>query len=526
MGQATAPGDAERATASGDTVIRYLGHAGFVVSRAGTRLLIDPWFFPAFLGAWFPFPDNRQLLPEVTGGRFDALYLSHAHEDHFDERLLARLDRDLPILVPRYRSKAMARRLAALGFTNLILLGHREQHALAEGFTATMLLDTSHKEDSGLLLDLGGFRFLDLNDCNTALSELPTGIDLLAAQYSGAMWYPNCYEYPADAMAEKVAAVRASLLETLILKVQLTGARSYLPSAGPPCFLDPALAAYNDRSGTIFPVWDDISAEFTTACPDRGVVRIAPGDALDRLAPGQPPRVVRGGAEPWPAHQERYLADYRARREAEWQEYYAAPAEPVTAAELEDYFRRLQQWNKRFLRDYRKDIQLVADGAHWGIRLGRLAEQFVFEDEPIDVDYTLRVPPRILRAVLAGRVGWEEALLSMRLTLHRTPDVFDLTLMSLLRYGNHPAQTMQLVRERENTETIERDGLRMQRYCPHAGEDLTFATVCDGVVECPRHHWKWDASTGECLDGGTVPLRVQALDGVQASPGAGPRASV
>ena len=99
----------------------------------------------------------------------------------------------------------------------------------------------------------------------------------------------------------------------------------------------------------------------------------------------------------------------------------------------------------------------------------------------------------------------------MRLSLHRSPDVFDLTLMSLLRYGNHPAQTMQLVRERENTETIERDGLRMQRYCPHAGEDLTFATVCDGIVECPRHHWKWDARTGDCLDGGTVPLRVEPL---------------
>jgi Rieske [2Fe-2S] domain len=95
----------------------------------------------------------------------------------------------------------------------------------------------------------------------------------------------------------------------------------------------------------------------------------------------------------------------------------------------------------------------------------------------------------------------------MRLTLHRTPDVFDLTLMSLLRYGNRPAQTMQLVRERENTETIERDGLRMQRWCPHAGEDLTFATVCDGVLECPRHHRKWDVRTGDCLDGGTVSLR-------------------
>ena len=279
------------------TVIRYLGHAGFVVSHAGARLLIDPWFYPAFLGAWFPFPDNRHLLPEVTGGSIDALYVSHAHEDHFDERLLDQLDRRLTVLVPRYRSKAMARRMSAMGFENLVLLGHREQYTLADGFTVTMLLDTSHKEDSGLLLDLGGLRFLDLNDCNTALSELPTDIDLLAAQYSGAMWYPNCYAYPPEVMAQKVASVRASLMETLVLKVQLTGAQTYLPSAGPPCFLDPALAAYNDRAGTIFPTWDDIADEFAAACPSTRVLhragRRAGSDCRTSAAPGEEAAQIR-----------------------------------------------------------------------------------------------------------------------------------------------------------------------------------------------------------------------------------------
>jgi UDP-MurNAc hydroxylase len=108
--------------------------------------------------------------------------------------------------------------------------------------------------------------------------------------------------------------------------------------------------------------------------------------------------------------------------------------------------------------------------------------------------------------------GWEEALLSMRIGLHRHPDLFDLTFMSLLRYGNQPAQTMQMLRERQNTETIERDGLRLQRFCPHAGEDLTYADIRDGVIECPRHHWVWDARTGHCVDKGTVPLRVEVLD--------------
>jgi UDP-MurNAc hydroxylase len=485
--------------------IRYLGHAGFVVEHAGLRLLIDPWFHPAFLGSWFPFPDNRELLPDVLTGRHDLLYLSHTHEDHFDERVLAELDRDVRVVLPRFRSRSLVRRMTALGFDDQVVLGHRESFEVAPGFTLTMLLDTSHKEDSGLLVDLDGFRFLDLNDCNTPLSELPGDVDLLSAQFSGAMWYPNAYAYPDEVQREKTAEVRSDLFDTLVRKVALTGARGYLPSAGPPVFLDPELARYNDRDATIFPLWDAFADDFAAACPRVRVLEAAPGD--DLAAPSGPVEHARTDAG---------LSAYRDRRAPEWRAWAAQPYEPVRPAELDAYFARLQSWNKRFLGTWRKDIGLTADGGSWSVRLGRIAGDIVLEDEPVDAAYTIEVPQRVLRAIVDGRVGWEEALLSMRLGLARDPDVFDLTLMSLLRYGDHPAQTMQMVRERESAasgESIERCGVRMQRFCPHAGEDLAHADVTHdeveaGVLECPRHHWKWRLDTGECVAGGTVPLRV------------------
>ena len=84
-------------------------------------------------------------------------------------------------------------------------MAHRATVQLTNKVAATMFLDQSHKEDSGLLLNLNGFSFLDLNDCNLHLDELPNDIDLLAMQYSGAMWYPNCYDYAPAIMAQKVA---------------------------------------------------------------------------------------------------------------------------------------------------------------------------------------------------------------------------------------------------------------------------------------------------------------------------------
>jgi UDP-MurNAc hydroxylase len=489
------------------TAIRYLGHAGFMVEHAGLRVLMDPWFFPAFLGSWFPYPDNRALLGLVVDQPFDYLYVSHTHEDHFDERLLRSLDRSITLLLPKYRSSAMVRRFKALGFERVVALDHRQRYELAEGFAVTMYLDTSHKEDSGLLLDLNGFRFLDLNDCNTPMSELPSDIDLLAAQFSGAMWYPNCYDYPPDVMAQRVKEVRDGLMDTLYRKVRLTGAKAYLPSAGPACFLDPSLEAYNDPDTTIFPRWENAGPQFRERFPGLEV-RAYPGDVLHIDTPSRKITVEEVGNRV-----EEDLALYRARRRDEWNAFYEQADAPLMPAEIEKYFGQLQRRNGTFLTNFKKHVRLVADGQMWGIRLGSLSEHFVIEsEEPLDPEYTFFMDARVLRAIVEGRTGWEEALLSMRVSLHRDPDVFDLRFMGLLRYGNEPAQIRQMIREQQNKETIERDGLRMQRYCPHAGEDLVHAVVCDGVVECPRHHWRWDAQTGKCISGGTIDLRVEVLD--------------
>jgi UDP-MurNAc hydroxylase len=401
----------------------------------------------------------------------------------------------------------MLRRFRDLGFTNVVPLDHRQSHELGPNFTATMFLDTSHKEDSGLMLDMGGFRFLDLNDCNTPMSELPDQVDVLAAQFSGAMWYPNCYDYPPDQMQQKVDTVRQGLLDTLYRKVHLTHARAYIPSAGPACFLDPVLEKYNDRKTTIFPHWEDIAADFAAACPDTQVLRLYPEDAVHIEA--DDPVVQRSPN----ARHEEDLASYRERRRSEWGGFYESAELPVMADEVDQYFSKLQKRNKLLLRDFRKQIGITSGGVSWSIQLGKLAEDFVLEsEEPYDPEYTLIVSPRVLRAVISGETGWEEALLSMRVDLHRDPDVFDLTLMSLLRYGNEPAQTLQIIREQRSTETIERDGFRIQRFCPHAGEEMIHAIICDGILECVRHHWKWDVNTGECVEGGSLKLRIEKLD--------------
>jgi UDP-MurNAc hydroxylase len=485
--------------------VEFLGHAGFVVECGGVSILIDPWFFPAFLRSWFPYPDNRFLLDEVAGRSFDAVYVSHVHEDHFDRRFLERLDRSTPVLCADYRSRSLLRAWKSLGFRDVTVLGHGDSLQLADGFEATLVLDSSHREDSGLLLEGDGVRFLDLNDCLVKLGELPTGIDVLTRQFSGASWYPNCYRHPPDDMAAKVAKVRRNLLDTLTTVCDVTGARWYVPTAGPPCFLDPALADLGPRDATIFPVWPDVADDFAAASAEVGVVPILPGDRL-RFR-GADPVLVEGPLHTTP---ETPMAEYARVRTAEWSAP-AADVAPVSGDELRTHLARRIRKNPGLVDDCRRTLRIVADDRAWTVVIdaGVLEVEPSAPEDPYDCSFEM--PAWVLREAV-DRDDWEDVFLSMRVRLHREPDLYDVRLMGFLRYGGQPVIAKQLLADMApSDESVEVCDLRVQRYCPHSGEDLSHAIVHGSVIECPRHHWKWNIDTGECIEGGTLPLRVERL---------------
>lgn len=462
--------------------VTHLGHAGFAVEcEQGGRLVCDPWFNSAFLKSWFPWPDNRQHTELALTA--DALYISHAHEDHFDREFLKTFPRKgIEVIVPKFRSRYLGKELRALGFTNVKEMEHGDIYWLFEGMDVTMLIDRSHKEDSALLCeDLHtGERFLDSNDCELAASDWPTSIDILAAQFSGAFWYPHCYMYTEEEQKVKAAEVRKNNLDRLVRRIKLTNARTYLPSAGPPAFLDTELRSYNFRG--IFPQYIDIDEDLMAQCPGL------------QLHPA-----MHGGIINYPALQ--------ADRRKEWESWYHEDNTAVTGEELIAHFEALQSANSKFLEDYRNDIAIYSGNQDWQIQLGLIEGEL---EESFDPHYFMNVPPRVLRAVVDGRATWETALLSMRIRLSRNPDKYDYKLMGLLNFGDRPAQTLAMHKAKKSTETIERDGLVLPKYCPHAGESMAIATICDGVIECPRHNWKWDADTGACIEG-EIPLTVKKL---------------
>jgi UDP-MurNAc hydroxylase len=317
------------------------------------------------------------------------------------------------------------------------------------------------------------------------------------------MWYPNCYNYTPTEMADRVGKVRANLIDTLARICAACDAQAYLPSAGPPCFLDPALEAYNHRATTIFHGWDDIAEEFLDRCHDIEIVRANPGDRISARASG-------GYIVEHAALVQDSLTCYRERRRDEW-DIHRSAAVPVTVDQLTAYLSSLGRKNRHLLAGYSKRIRISTADQSWDITLGPDDALTVVSSTPeFCAEYAFEIPPWVLRRIVNRQTTWEDALLSMRIRLARDPDRFDARLLGLLRYGQQPIQTKQmLVDSLGSEELIPQGGGLCQRYCPHAGEDLTFAKVSGRTLECPRHHWKWDLDSGMCLEGGDLPLVVR-----------------
>src|SRR5690348_2221265 len=164
-------GGVARTSRVDDALLTYLGHAGFMLTRGRTCLLMDPWLSGqgAFLHTWFPYPDNTALKEHVLRyleGRDLYVYISHQHEDHCDVDFLRELGGLDPIYVlPAFADASLTRRMAPLQGRR-IYLADGEHLTIGDDTVLTVFTDEGGiNTDSAILLRSGGRSFLNLNDC-------------------------------------------------------------------------------------------------------------------------------------------------------------------------------------------------------------------------------------------------------------------------------------------------------------------------------------------------------------------------
>jgi hypothetical protein len=194
-----------------------------IYTDSGTRILCDPWITNgAFIGSWFHFPKLEGFeFKELVNRKWDALYISHLHADHFDRKLVAAIARNQPdclVILPKFAHRWLYRAVANCGFEPHRILevetnkSFKLKDFAIKVFTADFCdpqvcglsapcLPISPREssiDSLALFEADGQRILNANDAlavQSASKLWPTigTVDLLLGHYGGAGPYPQAF---------------------------------------------------------------------------------------------------------------------------------------------------------------------------------------------------------------------------------------------------------------------------------------------------------------------------------------------
>ncbi|MGI9051825.1 MAG: Rieske 2Fe-2S domain-containing protein [Ilumatobacteraceae bacterium] len=506
-----------------------LGHAGILIESDHGSIVCDPWFAPAFFGSWFPFPRNDQLGEDLSERieRADHLYVSHLHGDHWDEPWLRHhLRRDITVLLPGYPTRELERKMGGLGFTNLVRTTDGEELALG-GLTVAIHVETSITDgpggDSALVVSDGEVRIVDQNDCRTSdLDALRAHgpVDLHWLQYSGAIWYPMVYEQPDEQLRARVATKVDSQLARAMRYVESVGARVVVPSAGPPCFLDPDLFHLNVIEGDEPSIFVDqrVFLDRLAGAGHRGVLAI-PGTTISVRPEGvcvEHPvdeATVKAIFTDKRTHLETYQAD--------WLPWIDDLKQSWPQHADTDLIPTLQEWWEPLLAMAPTVREEIGAGC-----LLRAGEVDVFIDFPAGqvrphageaFRYRFEIGRPLVETVVAARaVDWSNSLfLSCRFRAWRDGEFNEWLynfFKSLSRERMRRTEAEAVRRLHPPTEVepdIELGDWTVQRRCPHRNADLAvFGEIEDCTLTCTLHGWRFDLTSGTCLTAADHPIRA------------------
>jgi UDP-MurNAc hydroxylase len=507
-----------------------IGHAGILIETAHGSIVCDPWFVPAFFGSWFVFPRNDRLPERVQRAieRPDYLYVSHLHGDHLDATFLSEhIGRSATVLLPGYPTDELERTLRALGFRNFVSTEHGEPVDLG-GLTIEIHVETSLTDgpggDSALIVDDGETRLLDQNDCRLHDMAAVTAngpIDCHWLQYSGAIWYPMVYEMTPDVMRSACQAKVEAQFARAQRYVEAVGARVVVPSAGPPCFLDPELSELNMITGdelSIFPDASRFLVRLGRAGIDTGRL-LVPGSAVVLSAGAASIEHAASDEEIRRPFEQKgaYLAEYY----RDWQPWLAAEKASWPAHEP-DLAARLAEWWEPLLArcpSLRAGIgaaALIRSGGDEIIVDFPAGQVRAYAGEAYGFSFT--IPRPLIERVVAERaVDWSNSLfLSCRFRAWRAGEFneFLYNFLKSLSVERIDRAEVEAHHKRgvpdDEVEEIERDGYVFERFCPHRRADLAvFATIEDTTLTCHLHGWQFDLETGRCLTADDRKLRVR-----------------
>jgi UDP-MurNAc hydroxylase len=255
-------------------ILKFVGHAGFLLSSRGIVLLTDPWLFgSAFNNGWDLLTPS--LLSDEDAAGVTHIWISHEHPDHFSpacmKDLLSRCTAGPVVLFQPTSDRRVLDWCDKAGFDTQEL-SERRWTELSAGFD--VMVGKSGLYDSWSAIRADGSTVVNLNDCMLfgqkeveALADRVGSVDCLVTQFSYANWIGN----PTD--IELRSSEATARVQRIASQIEGLSTPTVIPAASFVWFSHEENFYLNDLRVPLEVVVDVIEKAGSTA------VVLAPGDA-------------------------------------------------------------------------------------------------------------------------------------------------------------------------------------------------------------------------------------------------------
>ena len=360
-------------------------HAGYVFECEGTRIAFDTIFENPFSRNCHAFPSVRFDHAKIRQLRFDAIFISHFHDDHCSLESLALLDRSTPIHIYCLFDELFAM-VRELGFVNVQPLAI-DVPVQVGPLTVTPRIALDPDVDSMFQVEAAGLKVLNVVDSWIDPDTLP-------ALVKHGPWDMVLWPFQTMREIEVLSPSRASpapahIPADWLAQLRALNPRHVVPSS---CqFLQESWSWYNRA---FFPIsYRQFAAEIGAALPAARVVRMNPTVSMrldhDALTPAP--------ALDWVVPVGEQDVDYE----------YDPQAEPAATGEIARRFpalsaaqaARVAAYCRSGLSDRYRAMELPEESFFEQPRLWRLS---VFDHEGTETRYCYRVEKDSIEPAEAG----------------------------------------------------------------------------------------------------------------------------
>ena len=460
--------------------IVFWGHNCFSIAQKDSILLIDPWFSVsgAFYGSWFQYPKNHHLkskvLKIISEFQKSYIFISHEHEDHFDDEFLELLPPSSEILIPNYKDKTF-REVCKKFSTNLIEINDDQNYNLGNEFEIRLLIsDIGINHDSAIIVKTKDFTFLNQNDCKVfdRLENIHEKIDYYSVQFAGATWHPSNFAF-SDKRKKLIAAEKVqNKLNNVLSAIRILNPKYFLPAAGPAIF--PYLEENLSLGKNNIFIHQDYLHKFLNENNFKNILYLRPGDFLssDKTNPIMPPyssreidKYKKGTINYWEAIKYNFN---RSKLEKE----ISVRLKEIIDFEFNQIPILIFNYGNQFDdTDYSNEKKIFID----------LANKKILTSFNYEFDYQeIIAEERYFSLMYKER--WQNIFLSLRAKVIRRPDKFNnevniFLFSDISNIQDNFLLTKNIPNERVLIQNLSGEIYEIDRFCPHQGADLCKANI-------------------------------------------------